>query len=250
MEKETIVGREHWFDTLNTSLVRDGHRRGFLRAASALAGGLVFGTTDVTRGAKPKHKRRKRRKDRPDPPPPCSGGACAAEPEWVGNQGEIDHCEFICEQCDGDDPREFCIRDGTKPDGSPTKVADCCDEGRTCCGGSCCDRGARCCGGNDCCGSTDDSDLQCCDGRCINTAISAAHCGDCDNACGAGQVCRDGRCGCAAETCPQGQLCFDDSGQTCGPPAGVGCHCGCGPHFKYCPDHLGGACVSEHSPLC
>jgi hypothetical protein len=153
-----------------------------------------------------KGKKRKRAK-KPNPAATCSEGACAAEPEWAGRPGQIGHCESICRLCDGGDSREFCIRDGTKPDGTPTKVAVCCEEGEKCCGASCCPEGRVCCGGDQCCREgytccggyccgTNDPYTACCDGWCMNTLSANNHCGFCGNACGAGELCVAGSCVC------------------------------------------------------
>jgi len=251
-EGSTSFERAHWFDILSSSLVRESHRRGLLRAAGILGAGFVFG--DIVRAkaaAKKKTKKKqKSKKNRPKspPPPPCSGGACAAEPKWAGNQAEIDHCEFICRQCDGDDARDFCIiEDFDGHEGN--KVAVCCGEEQKCCDGkNCCDRDAQCCGNGNCCGSP--PDFQCCNGACINTKLSPNHCGACGNACGDGQECINGRCGCLLN-CPQGQPCIHNDGSFCVErPNRTDCHCGCPPGYKYCKDHFGGACVSENSPVC
>lgn len=261
------IERAHWFDVLSSSLVRDSHRRGLLRAAGILGAGFVFGDTASARanGKKKRKPKKGRPKPPPAPPPLCSGGACAAEPEWAGQPGQIDHCEFICRQCDGDDAREFCIRDGTKPDGTPTKVAVCCDEGESCCDGTCiptrsdeqncggcgvtCEGFSVCISSRCVCGSNSRF-VDCPNFGCVDTHIDTLNCGGCANVCGVGQTCRNGQCACPA-TCPQGQPCIHNDGSFCVEiPNRTDCHCGCPPGFKYCPNHFGGACVSQHSPVC
>jgi len=95
----------------------------------------------------------------------------------------------------------------------------------------------RCAGGDCAAGET------CCDGTCVDTLASDAHCGACDAACGGaeGDACVDGGCECAGD--PQ---CSGDATDTCCP--GIGCtntaaelaHCGgCG---SACTASEGNAC--------
>jgi hypothetical protein len=288
------MGREYWIDIFCVALVRGMPRRGALRAAGLLGTGFVLNNPIVSTatGAKSKKKKQKSKKNRPKPPlspppTPCSNGACAAEPEWTGRPGQIGHCEFICRQCDGHDSREFCIIDGERPDGSATKVAVCCDEGHTCCGGRCCE--------------ADDPYTACCDGRCVDTVNNDRHCGTCGNRCAANEVCRFGQCvcytdcdGCPSEgdtwcgdrcvdtmndpehcggcfappcrdgetcvngdcvcldfMCPQGKRCINSStNQYCnGQTAGNDCQCGCG-NYNYClHPELGWVCFSGDCSL-
>ena len=289
-------GYTRWIDKLSVAMTGDGSRRGILRLAGALGAGRFLAEASGTaatgrKTGKGKGKGKKGKpkpKPKPKPRPLCSDGACGAEPEWAGNTEQIGHCEFICRQCDGDDRREFCILDTVKPDGTPTKKADCCDAGQTCCGGRCCDADdpyTACCDGK--CVDTRTNDEHCgacgnpcaanetcilgtcffvqdcndptqgltwCGAVCKDTDRDSDHCGGCDQPCAAGQVCNRGHCGCP-ETCPTGQLCLDGQGYTfncdgtSGPPTSD-CHCGCGPHYKYCPDYQGGRCVSPNSPAC
>jgi hypothetical protein len=125
-------------------------------------------------------KNKKKDKDRrkPDPSASCSAGACAQE--WAGNQAEIDYCEFICRQCDGDDLRQFCIVESNPV--TPDHVAFCCAEGRECCG-------------SQCCGDPSYPEIQCCDGRCVSIMTDELHCGGCGHMCvGPGLTCCDGDC--------------------------------------------------------
>jgi hypothetical protein len=139
---------DHWFDILNKVLVGEAPRRHLVRAAAALAAslGLIGPLTGTARKRKTKKSKKKRKRKRsPNPGPSCSGGACAAEPIWAGNTSEISFCELVCRQCDGDDPRPFCIVDGVKPDGTATKVARCCEADQECCGSDCCGPAGQCC---------------------------------------------------------------------------------------------------------
>lgn len=262
------MAKEHWFDSLSVLLTRHLSRRGLLQAAAALGAGLGFNLVHrletTAKGAKNRRRRKKKKPTTgPRPRRSCSRGACAAVPEWAGKQGEIDYCELICRQCDGKDPREFCIRDGVKPNGTSTKVAVCCKESQTCCGGECCGSSdgfpsRHCCGGKTCCpGNTvccgdrcgpppNDPHLRCCDGRLYDTRVNASNCGACGNACDPGEVCRNGACECEGpectcfdRNCPEGQRCFTSTRQTCsGDPSGD-CQCGCG-GFNYCEQPEGG----------
>jgi hypothetical protein len=158
---------DHWFDRLNRSLTQEASRRGSLGAAIAFVAalGLMGERVSEAQGKKQRSK-----------PPSCSDGACRRE---FRTKKDRKHCEFICRQCDGDDPRQFCIVKSHKPNGDPTKVARCCKEGKECCDGFCC-------------GS---SQFRCCHGKCINTEQSRNHCGGCNRPCvGPGQECCNGTC--------------------------------------------------------
>ena len=231
---------DHWFDTLSKVLVRDAPRRTLLRAATALVAGFAFGAP-IAEAAKKKNKKKnkgkkgKKGKPRRNRAPSCSRGACARE--WPGDDEEIAYCEFVCEQCDGADPRDFCI---LKPsDGS--KVAWCCEVDAPCCGNwccsdSCCDPGGgrrpvciddaeqeccpddvavgvcdltttRCCPGLGCvpgaecpgdCGEPCADGLLCCRGVCVDTRTDLDNCGGC------GEECRGFRSGCCNGACAGG----------------------------------------------
>jgi hypothetical protein len=188
----------HWFDAFHKTLVQDRARRGLLREAGMLVAGLAMGEAIGTAakgrkkhhrngsgsGGKDKGKGKQKPKKRP---PPCSGGACAAQ--WVGDQDGIDYCEFICQQCDGENPREFCIVEADPAD--PAKVAVCCAESSTCCAGTCC-------------GSLRDPHLRCCNDECANLLNDEFNCGSCGSLCGPGQVCELGSCvnQCGTGSCP------------------------------------------------
>jgi len=58
------------------------------------------------------------------------------------------------------------------------------------------------------------ADQSCCDGACVRTAETAAHCGACGNACGANEGCAGGQCQCAGGSgCPAGRACCGDGCQ-------------------------------------
>ena len=164
------------FDDVARSLARRPASRRLV--TTGLLAALLPGTplTGSLGALAKRHRKKKGRKgkgrkgkdnSKPDPTPPqsCSGGACAAEPIWVGHDDHIEHCEFICRQCDGDDSRDFCIVN-EYIDEQLTRVARCCtDASPKCCGKECCDRDARCCDGK-CCGGPNDPNATCCDGIC------------------------------------------------------------------------------------
>lgn len=233
----------HWFDKLNKALIRDTPRRALLRLTTlaVMSHGLgVWQNSEVAgqRNARKskgkgksnrKHRGKAKGKDRATSPPPtdwsrtCSGGACFVA--WPSSSRyDLDnrnYCEFICAQCDGDDPRQFCILGGPE---TPL-AADCCDAGLTCCGISCvqlgtqdhctgCDEpcrgeGRKCCGNPVAPGCVDTNssrhhcgdcgrlclhpDMACCAGSCLETLFNNAHCGGCDP-CPAGWECCHGRC--------------------------------------------------------
>jgi hypothetical protein len=84
-----------------------------------------------------------------------------------------------------------------------------------------------------------------CEGECVNTQTSAAHCGECGHACGSGQFCRDGEC---HLDCPPGP--YGDCGGSectslnsdpancgeCGNACGTGEVCSCGECQSECGD--------------
>ena len=225
------------FDAIIATLATHPNRRALLSilGASALAwfniGDFAPDEAEAKkrRHKKPKHKKphHKKRK-RPHKGKPkagsCSDGACAAVPEWAGDEDQINYCELICQQCDGDDPRDFCIRGGTKPDGTATKVADCCKLGEECCGGFCC---------------PNNDFYRCCDGKCVNISLSLNHCGGCDKPCTGGRSCVDGGCRCldgqidCDGVCVAGAECPNDGGDDCsdGRPR---CNGGCCPSGQKC----------------
>lgn len=220
--EEIAQDEDHWFDTLNKVPLQDAPRRTLLRAAATLTGGLLFGdrqSTDAAKNRKRKRKR-KRKKDKPQPKPQsCSGGVCAAVPEWSGDQNQINYCEFICQQCDGADERDFCIvRYARGP------VAECCADSETCCGGN-----------------------QCCSGYCCN--LGAGRGSDClvdSTAC-----CPDdfasGFCDPAIQKCCPGYGCVyhsqdcpdDDCGEQCTELGLQCCHGAC-INTRINHDHCGG----------
>jgi hypothetical protein len=258
------VDSEHWFDALNKALVRDAPRRTMLRAA-AVATSLALGVPLEARpkkGKKRKVGKKKRKKDRPNSPPPsCSGGACAAEPEYASNQEQIDFCELICRQCDGNDPRQFCITEGVKPDGSPTMVARCCETDQECCGSQCCGPAGKCCdlGGRgkicispnaECC--PDDTERgycspeqECCPGYgCVDPSESCVGCVPCSP----GKFCQDGVCVCQEGLTLCGDICRDTArdenncgrcGQRCTDPNRPDCCDGQCVNTRYHPHHCG-----------
>jgi hypothetical protein len=105
---------------------------------------------------------------------------------------------------------------------------------------------------------------KCCGNKCIDTTLDPNNCGDCGNACGAGQLCRSGSCGClpSGAMCGTGQTCCSSAGckslmsdvnncGACGNACGTGgsctngmCTCGgmtCGANQKCC----SGTCMSS-----
>lgn len=238
---------EHWIDNLSTTLARSSPRRGLLGRASALGLGLALDGAVRTASAKGKKKNKgnKNKPNKPKPRPSCSGGACAAEPEWAGRPRQIGHCEDICRECIAQDLGPLCFLDGAKPDGTPTKVARCCGRGETCCNGTCCP-----------------GSQTCCDGACVD---KEENCGSCGNHCHGFEYCSGSgsaaRCVC--------ELPGSSRFQQCAP---YGCvdtfndpdHCGGCSNFnpnglKCCQGNLchyvngvccGGTCYPEGWPSC
>jgi hypothetical protein len=160
---------DHWFDTLNTTLVREKPRRPLLGAVATAITSLVHGAIPGAVPAKNKKKgkgkgkgrgkgsgNRKNRKkgddkdkgkqkDKPTPNPAtsCSGRLCAAVSEWDGNEAEIKFCEDKCELC-RQAGTEFCIHE--PDDEHPDVHATCCPHGEVCVEFACCPA-ERFCGG-------------------------------------------------------------------------------------------------------
>jgi hypothetical protein len=230
------VAEEHWFDSLNVALTRDGSRRGMFRAARGLVAGLLLGDSSASAAnGKKRHRKRKKHNDkpkpRPKPKPPqsCSDGVCAER--WAGKQSEIDYCEFICLQCATETPRDFCIDEGDP--NSP--VARCCQVGSP----------------------------DCCNGKCTNLEDDKKNCGTCGNACSDGQACSAGECECIGnncDDCPDGLTkCGDECVDTKTDPR----HCGScnaqNPHNICCDGNpctyvdgvcCGGTCYPSYWPSC
>jgi hypothetical protein len=214
--EEENMAEKQWFNLLGQLRERHNHRRALLRKAGAvLAGWSVVGiplpgearrrsrrgepkdkiAAEKNRGRnKGKSKRRGggKHKDRNKPVrQTCSGGRC--QTIWRDDPENRDWCEFICEQCDGDDSRAFCIVETLVPDGVPNIVAVCCGEGNPCCGNECC--------------SEDFGTHKCCGGACIFVDDDPDNCGRCGNRCAPGHVCRHGNCNCESSECDDPDPC-------------------------------------------
>jgi hypothetical protein len=233
---------EHWFDTLNKVVVRDAPRRTLLGAVIAAIATLVHGAPIAEAGknggkkgkgqgkgkGKGGGKKNDRKKDKPKPPPDpvqnCSGGVC--QTRWPSNSdydtNNRNHCEFMCEQCKAPGNGPFCIIGGN--------VADCCDEG-----------------------------LTCCNGFCVNTNHDDQHCHECDNACSLARTCIGGKCECIAgfEECDG--ICRDTQRDEnyCGgcdapPCTGPGRQCCNGKcvDLRTDPDNCGQCGLSEPGHMC
>ena len=131
---------DHWFDALNKVLVRANPRRTLLGAPAIMVSlGLSAPLITAARKGKGKSKghrkgrgkvgKRKKKKSPPDPTQTCSGGLCQSR--WPSRSDDDTRqrnwCEYVCELCKAPDNGPFCILGGS--------VADCCDEGLTCCNG-------------------------------------------------------------------------------------------------------------------
>jgi hypothetical protein len=195
-ETEHGMPKRHWIDDLSSALAENRSRRRLLDWSGALAVGLLINAHAEGASAKSKHDDGKDRggtggKSRK----PKAQGPCAAN---FHTKHDRKYCKFIQRQCDGDDPRDFCIVQLAPGD---DKVAECCfDDRPTCCGRQCCRRNARCCDGR-CCGDASSPELQCCHGRCIDTKQDSLHCGECGVECPVGQHCENGRCVCFGGPC-------------------------------------------------
>jgi hypothetical protein len=250
------VATTHWFDALSFHLASNTSRRGVLRTSGGLAiAGIVASVRQSSAGNNKKKKKDKDKDNKDKPKRTCSRGRCKRQ--WAGDQAEINHCEFICRQCDGNDPRHFCIADFPSP-GSPDKAAVCCDPTETCCGSECahlptsqfhcgkcnfpCPNGSACYAGEcrSLCGPDgapcpEDPSVCCREGNtccpgfgCVNTDAHPRNCGGCGIPCGVGHTCIGGEC---QFTDPPGwEWCETDTGwvgvYTTGPLAANRLHCG------------------------
>jgi hypothetical protein len=208
---------DNWLGSLGASLVRGASRRDVARAITALLPGQFLGiispeASDGKGGNKRnKHKHHGNGKKPKKPKDPCDTS--------FGSKHNRKYCRLMRRQCDGDDPREFCIVDADPSDpDNPEKIADCCEYGETCCGAYCCPEGRVCCGGDTCCREghtccngaccgTDNPYTTCCDGMCMNTEQAQAHCGACGNACGPDEICIFGNCVCENPDCGDDDEC-------------------------------------------
>jgi hypothetical protein len=228
------------FDDLARSL---GDATGVSRRK--LVGGLLALAVGLPTGAAPADARRK-----PRPPDPCTA---------FGTAKDRRYCRFIRRQCTDDRP--FCIAADPL---TGTKVATCCGDGGTCCGG------------HQCCGTDDSPEIACCGDACVATDVDPANCGGACGACLNGhcvangqhcppcQQCDASTMGCVAQSdgavdsrCPAGQTCQGGACSGCASDADCGGACGvclngqCVPNGQRCPpcqacDGQTLDCVAQH----
>jgi hypothetical protein len=182
----------HWFDTASKVLTFTTNRRGIFAWIAALSTIIAYDQNSALvgkgdkrgkgksgkkgngkKGGNKGNGKRPTRKPKKIAPRSCSDGVCATE---FSSQEDRDWCEFICRQCDGDDPREFCI---VSEPLVVDKAAVCCREGARCCGSTCCQHLPR--------------RQECCDGQCADTR-TRENCGGCGNRCAPEEDCVDSRC--------------------------------------------------------
>ena len=167
---------DHRFDQLNKALVQNPSRRGVLRAAVALATGLLLGGATAA-AAKPKPKAKPKR---------CAKALCARH---FRSETQRRRCEEKCGRCRV--RAKFCVAgpDLAHPDAD--RHATCCKAGQKCCQAT-----FRCCHGAD----------QCC---------PAAHVKAGKAPCCAGSCCLEDPSGCCptAHRCCPGLGCV--AGDTC-----------------------------------
>jgi hypothetical protein len=258
-----------WLAIVVETAIQTPTRRDVARSLAALVPGLLLGRLAGAAAGERRGRRDgqgSRRRDQRDQgvvsAEEAAPGECRAT--WPGRSRRARrnrrHCRFIRRQCDGDDPREFCIvYDHENAPGEP--VAVCCAEDRHCCGKACCTADQECCGGN--CAPKDHPTIKCCNGRRFDTAVSSEHCGTCGNACAANEFCSLGRCVCVedCDECPAGLTwCGDRCVDTKRDPE----HCGgcfnLNPNGLTCCDGnlctyingvcCGGTCYPEGWPSC
>lgn len=105
---------------------------------------------------------------------------------------------------------------------------------------------------NPCEGADAGPEAIACGGACVDLQTSAAHCGQCDNACPAGGVCTDGTCGCPAGQSVCGGACVDTNVDlkncgTCSNACSTGATCTDGE--CRCPGTRGAVCMGECADL-
>ena len=149
---------------------------------------------------------------------PCGGGRRCCE-------------GFVCrnETCRCRPGQTPCGRDCVDTESDPNNCGECgavCPEGKLCVGGVCCRPsqvcGRRCCARNHVCvdGVCKDPPPACdppsrlCDGTCVDVGSDPNHCGGCDSACEANDLCAGGTCCdpqlvCGNRCCELFQRCVD-----------------------------------------
>jgi hypothetical protein len=227
----TRVAIEHWFDSLNRTLLTDeAPRRGLLRSASALMAGLALGAGRAAVAKKKKKRGDKKKKDNKKGNGNGNGGggsgsrcgqpACANQ--WPDDPKNRTACEEKCGRCRI--KAKFCII--PPDDNNPNLRATCCEEHQSCCPdhgsetgylcvnlnsdsrhcGECnreCDDGQICLG--ECidnpapppgaCTNCPAPNWRCCEGvNCVEVASDKNNCGSCGNACKLGEQCVNGAC--------------------------------------------------------
>ncbi len=192
------MSESHWFDELFRRLSLDAPRRGLLRAAGALAAGLVLAATPRLGEAKRKKgkgkgrgnrnrkgSRRGKGKNKPgNAPAQCGNGPCA------GDQ--------TCCPVANDPAGVDCVNTEIDPDNCG-RCGRVCRQDQECFHGSCFCQG--------------DYERDC-DGRCIDVSADNNNCGGCNVVCAADRHCVEGNCleG-SPVTCPAGyEQCL---GSTC-----------------------------------
>ncbi len=253
---------EHWFDSVHKTLAHRLPRRAAARAIGASAAFFHGGPSEIA--AKKRRKRRKKRKHGQKDhgkgkggipvSGACSQGACQRAYSHPSQRADREWCEFICEQCDGEDPREFCILG----DRDLPIAAVCCADGQTCCTDHCADLqiddrncgtcNRRCTPGKICFGGecTCQQGLTLCGTICRDSQRDRFHCGACGTQCAADEVCVNGSCTCQdsrpicnGRCCAAGSRCF--GGEQCCPDDFIG---------PVCPGDPPSTCRPNYSLVC
>jgi hypothetical protein len=191
--------------------------------------------------------------------PQCSGRCCGSDqcgstcPDTCANSGQT--CNTSTCQCEGTCQPRTCIQLGKEcdwwDDGCGTDIP--CG---VCTGGKTCNANGQCVGGTVTC----PGGLTLCGRECVDTSEDPRHCGACNNACPAGQVCQSSQCttwdDCRQTTCPGFSYCDLNTGECKPGCAGDGqCYtnetCELATHDCVCIqgyDRCEGQCVSTSSP--
>ncbi|MCA9575820.1 MAG: MopE-related protein [Polyangiales bacterium] len=222
----------------------------------------------------------------------CATGAqtCLGDGSWTPCSAAGPEAETCANMSTGDDPaadndcngvtddiegrNEPCVGDGQGR--CALGEMDCVDDALTCVSP---DAIAELCNGidDDCNGAVDNgfdllsdeancgtcglacaNGLECCNGKCVNTAVDGANCGTCGSAAGDGLTCCAGRsadldsdalnCGACGRACGEGRQCC---GGTCVDTARNADHCGmCGAECDAGQACCQGGCRAPSSPLC
>ena len=157
----------------------------------------------------------------------CGDDGCGVQcPDGCASTGQT--CNFSSCLCEGTCQAKTCQQlfkeCGWWDDGCGTQIP--CGN---CSGGQTCDASGHCVGGSTCPGG-----LTLCGEECVNVSADPRHCGGCNSACGAGEVCENSGCitwsDCRQNPCPGFSYCDLNTGE-CKPGCAGDTQC---PDYEFC----------------